>query len=147
MYLNWKYVSFKLSKKCLKNVKIQIFNCRKHHALPFESLTPLCCSFFGRKTSWEKHFSDRADRRKKYKAIAGTLKGVFFQKMLCWLSDGVSQQSSQKMRPTGTISSWHKWCIITCNTIDVWMFWTEINFFKLSKLKKDVLIEGLSKMF
>ena len=34
--------------------------------------------------------------------------------------NGVSQQSSQKMRPTGTISSWHKWCIAT-QLIDVWM--------------------------
>ena len=53
----------------------------------------------------------------------------------------VSQRSSQKLRPPGTISSWHFLSIfITCNIIDVWislwipMSWTEI---KDSCYKKD----------
>ena len=35
--------------------------------------------------------------------------------------------------PTGTIR------IITCNTIDVWMSWTEINFFKSKSKKENIM--------
>ena len=41
------FKSIQVVKKCLKNVKIQIFNCQKHHA--FESLTHCVAPFLGEK--------------------------------------------------------------------------------------------------